>query len=171
MTLAIKVKQADPTDASNLLKLFSALYQESDYLVFEPGEFKITEAEESKLIEKNMGSKSWVLFIAVKKGELVGFLGGNGGNTNRSKHSIQIAMGVLSRYQGKGIGRQLLQAFINWASENQFHRIELSVIESNKKAISLYTDMGFEIEGRKHDSLKVNGSYVNEYCMGKLIQA
>lgn len=99
----------------------------------------------------------------------MGFLGGTGGNVNRNRHTVNMAMGVLKKYQGIGIGRQLLQAFVNWASTNQFHRIELTVMEANTKAKSLYQSMGFEIEGIKRNSLKVNGNYVSEHYLAKLI--
>ncbi|VAW84152.1 hypothetical protein MNBD_GAMMA18-904, partial [hydrothermal vent metagenome] len=55
------------------------------------------------------------------------------------------------------------------AASNQFHRIELSVMEDNVQAKTLYEKMGFQSEGLKHDSLKVNGRYINEYFMVKFI--
>lgn len=75
-------------------------------------------------------------------------------------------MGVLLEKQGKGGGSQLLSAFIDWAISNKFHRIELSVVEENVRAKALYEKMGFQSEGLKHDSLKINGRYINEYLMG-----
>jgi len=76
----------------------------------------------------------------------------------------------LTPFWGKGIGSQLLQTFIDWATAHQFHRIELTVMESNIRAQSLYKNAGFEIEGIKQNSLNVDGHYVNEYYMAKLIR-
>jgi RimJ/RimL family protein N-acetyltransferase len=39
----------------------------------------------------------------------------------------------------------------------------------NEAAIALYKKIDFEIEGRKQHSLVINGSYVDEYCMAKLL--
>lgn len=39
----------------------------------------------------------------------------------------------------------------------------------NLAGIALYKKMGFEIEGRKRHSLRVNGAYVDEYYMSKLL--
>jgi RimJ/RimL family protein N-acetyltransferase len=138
-------------------------------LLFESGEYRLSVEEQANLIEKHNGSISWVLFVAEEKGKLIGFLVGTGGDFNRNRHTIQIAMGVRERSQGKGIGRQLLQSFIKWASGNQYHRIELSVMESNAKALFLYQSIGFEIEGLKRHSLKVCGVYVYEHYMAKFI--
>lgn len=110
-----------------------------------------------------------MLFIAVEERKIIGFLGGTGGKVNRNRHSIHIAMGVLITKQRRGIGSQLLDAFIEWAESNLFHRIELSVMENNANAKALYEKTGFKTEGIKYDSLKVNGKYINEYFMAKLI--
>lgn len=43
------------------------------------------------------------------------------------------------------------------------------VIAHNEVALSLYKKMGFEIEGVKRDSLYVDGEFVDEYYMSKLL--
>jgi RimJ/RimL family protein N-acetyltransferase len=58
-----------------------------------------------------------------------------------------------------------------WAAERQLYRLELTVMTHNERAIRLYRRLGFEIEGTKRDSLWVDGSYVDEYCMSKLLQS
>ncbi len=156
-------------DEGELIELFRALYQESNYLLLEADEFNLAAEDQARIIEKQIGSKTRVLFVAETNKRLVGFLGGTGGEVKRNRHSIYTAMGVLKAHQGKGVGRRLLRTFINWASENRYHRIELTVMESNSKALSLYQGMGFEIEGIKHHSLKVNGKYIDEHYMAKLI--
>jgi len=46
----------------------------------------------------------------------------------------------------------------------------LTVMEANEKAIALYKNLGFEIEGIRKGSLKVNGDFINELYMAKLIE-
>jgi RimJ/RimL family protein N-acetyltransferase len=165
----MEIRLAEPGDEDKLIRLFRNLYQESDYLLLEKDEFVLTAEEQAKIIEDHMGSTSWVLFVAEIGSDLVGFLGGTGGHVKRNRHSVQMAMGVLRKHQSMGLGRQLLQAFITWAVHNRYHRIELAVVETNHRAISLYQSLGFEFEGLKRHSLKVHGNYVNEHCMAKLI--
>ena len=38
----------------------------------------------------------------------------------------------------------------------------------NAAAKSLYEKQGFAVEGIKKKTMKVNGSYVDEYCMAKI---
>ncbi|GAE36015.1 acetyltransferase [Halalkalibacter akibai JCM 9157] len=52
---------------------------------------------------------------------------------------------------------------------HDIHRLELTVVTRNEIGISLYQKMGFEIEGRKRDSLLINSEYVDEYYMSKLL--
>jgi RimJ/RimL family protein N-acetyltransferase len=37
----------------------------------------------------------------------------------------------------------------------------------NERAIALYKKMGFEIEGTKKRSMRIDGQYVDEYYMAK----
>ena len=55
-----------------------------------------------------------------------------------------------------------------WSETNNIKRIELTVICDNNKAITLYKSMGFEVEGVKKSSLKIDDRFVDEYYMGKV---
>jgi ribosomal protein S18 acetylase RimI-like enzyme len=54
-------------------------------------------------------------------------------------------IGVSPAHQGKGIGRQLLSAFIEASRANGFRSIVLSVEKENPPAIQLYKEAGFRI--------------------------
>lgn len=156
-------------DEEKLVKLFSVLETETQFMLMEPDESKLTIEKQAQLIKEFSQSNSRVLFVASENNEIVGFLGGTGGYANRERHTIKIAMGILASYWGKDIGVQLLQALFTWAKMNHFHRIELTVMEENLRAKALYSKVGFEIEGVKRKSLKVSGKYTNELLMSKLI--
>ncbi|MCG8428017.1 MAG: GNAT family N-acetyltransferase, partial [Chromatiales bacterium] len=68
-----------------------------------------------------------------------------------------------------GIGGRLIDAAEQWATQNQVHRLELTVRADNQRAIALYESKGFSIEGKKRDALYVNDAYVDEFYMGKLL--
>jgi len=169
MSHKVEIRKAKSGDEHELIKMFRSLYQESDFLLKEPGESEISAEEQAQLVKEYSQSNSQVLFVAAEEKAILGFLGGTGGKTNRNRHTIHIAMGVLEAHQCKGIGHRLLQNFVDWAVSNQFHRIELTVVEANTRAKALYEKMGFQTEGIKHNSLKVNGAFINEYYMAKLI--
>lgn len=65
-------------------------------------------------------------------------------------------------YQRKGIGRKLFQSLIDLVRNDMKNimRIELIARESNKKAMHLYLQLGFKIEGRLEKRIRsVDGGY------------
>ncbi|MDN3017259.1 GNAT family N-acetyltransferase [Paenibacillus sp. BSR1-1] len=57
-------------------------------------------------------------------------------------------LAILPEYQGKGLGRQLLRASLQFAKENSYKRIILSVNGENERAQALYVQEGFkQVEG------------------------
>jgi len=165
----MQIREARPGDEEELVRLFTTLDEETSFMLLEPGERKTSVEGQAELIRNFSESGFQALFVACEDVSLAGFIGGSGGTANRDRRTIHIAMGVLASHWGKSIGRQLLQRFESWAKTNGFHRIELTVMENNERAKRLYEKSGFEYEGTRRDSLKVEGKYVNERYMAKLI--
>lgn len=99
----------------------------------------------------------------------MGYIAAIAGKYKRNRHGGYVVVGVLQSFSGQGIGTKLFKELEKWAGEGQLHRLELTVMVHNERAIRLYKRVGFEIEGRKKHSLLVNGSYVDEYYMSKLL--
>jgi ribosomal protein S18 acetylase RimI-like enzyme len=51
--------------------------------------------------------------------------------------------------QGKGIGKQLIRAGIDWAKKLGHHTVGLLVEQNNENALKLYQKMGFVIQNEK----------------------
>jgi RimJ/RimL family protein N-acetyltransferase len=67
------------------------------------------------------------------------------------------------------VGSRLLEELERLARAEGVHRLELTVLEDNERAVALYRRLGFEAEGRRRDSLKVEGRYVDELSLAKLL--
>ena len=78
-------------------------------------------------------------------------------------------IGVLKEYAGRGIGSALMAEAERWARERGIRRLELTVQTHNQGARVLYEKMGFAVEGTRKYALRVEGSYVDEYYMAKLL--
>ena len=167
----MKIREVAKGDGEQLIELFSALDSETQFMMFEPGERQASTEQQEQQISDFVATSSKSMFIAVDETlrEIAGFIVGIGGGFSRNKHSIYCVIGLRKKYSGQGIGRQLLNTLIAWAESNQFHRIDLTVMEHNEKAIGLYKSCGFEVEGIKRDSMKVDDRYINEFYMSKLI--
>ena len=70
--------------------------------------------------------------------------------SGRMRHCGGIGLMVHPDFQGRGIGRALLDAALdiadNWL---MLLRVELTVFTDNARAIALYQSAGFEVEGTK----------------------
>lgn len=86
----------------------------------------------------------------------------------RLRHSGGIGIMVDKEYQGKGIGRMLLEKIVDLADNwLMLVRVELTVFTDNQKAINLYESIGFEVEGTKKYAAIRNGKYDDEYIMAR----
>lgn len=73
---------------------------------------------------------------------------------------------VKPEFQGKGIGRKLMEAIISEAkSMKGLESILIGVSSNNPPAIILYRNLGFVEYGREPNCLKHDGKYVDEILM------
>jgi L-phenylalanine/L-methionine N-acetyltransferase len=87
----------------------------------------------------------------------------------RGQHVGDIALAVHDKFQGQGIGKMLMLTVIDLA-DNWLNlvRIELDVYTDNERAIRLYQQFDFEIEGRKRLDAFRGGNYIDSYIMARL---
>jgi len=165
------IREIEVSDAEGFLRLNLKLDEESEFMLLEPGERKTTVESQRRQIERIQASYNKTIFVAEddEQNILVGFLAAIGGSYNRNRHTASIVMGVLEEYAGQGVGSQLFKALYEWAPKHRIHRLELTVLVNNHSASVLYHRMGFEIEGYKQKSLKIDGKFVDEYYMAKLL--
>lgn len=161
------IRQAKPADAKKYLSFLHTLDSQTSFMLFEPGERTTSEEEVRSRIENAMENS--LLLVAESEGEIVGFLSAGRGTVNRIKHSAYIVTGILEEYRGKGIGKKLFKELDSWAVEKGLVRLELTVMVNNEGAVVLYRKMGFKIEGLKEKSCLVDGVYVDEYYMAKIL--
>lgn len=162
------IRKANESDTSQILAVMKDAEQ-SGFMLFAPDERNMAPASLSKLINSINQTHTSGFFIAEHEDEILGYLLLKAETLSRTSHRAQIAVGVHSKSRGKGIGTALFDYMIQWAKMSQLHRLELTVIEYNEQAVHLYKKMGFEVEGVKKNSLLIDGQYVNELYMTKLL--
>jgi RimJ/RimL family protein N-acetyltransferase len=164
-----QIRKARIEDAAGLVNLFSQLDEETAFMLFEPRERTITVEQQTNRLKAFENSSTDIMLVAEDNRSIIGFVVGIGGSANRNRHSLHIVIGVLRAYWGLGIGRGLIESLESWAKDKSLHRLELTVMVHNERAIALYEKCGFAREGIKRDALRVEGKYVNEIYMSKLI--
>jgi putative acetyltransferase len=90
-------------------------------------------------------------------------------NRPRRRHVGRIGISVSDEWQGKGVGKALMQAGIDLADKwLNLTRLELEVYADNESAIRLYEQFGFEREGVLRQHAFRDGRYVDSIMMARL---
>ena len=164
------IRVARPEDAEVLTKLIKQVEAESEYMLMEAGERKVSpEQQRIRLVQMENESNFTILVAEQEPGHLAGYLIAIRGTVKRNKHTSYLVIGILQDYQGSGIGTKLFQRIEEWAITQKISRLELTVVTQNVAGLALYKKMGFEIEGTKRNSLMISGTYFDEYYMAKLL--
>lgn len=163
------VRAVNVEDAAGLAQIMVDVESSSAYMLWVPGERNTDLDGMRKRIKAMKGEGNSSIFIAEENNRLIGYVMAMGGKAQRNKHSVYLVVGVLEAYRGMGIGTALLLELECWTRERGIHRLELTTVTRNTGGVALYQKMGFEIEGRKRDSLLIDGEYVDENYMSKLL--
>ncbi len=158
-------------DAERLYQMLCQLDEETEYMMYEPGERQRRRKGSGQLREQLVKASSvdYILVAENDDAEFVGFLWAERGKLNRILHTAYIVIGIRKAYCRRGIGTEFFGKLDKWAKSNGIVRLELTVEIENTSAKSLYERNGFKVEGVRYKSMKVNGELVDEYYMGKII--
>jgi RimJ/RimL family protein N-acetyltransferase len=108
--------------------------------------------------------------VAIVDGEVAGYLGLHHPTplvTN--KHVLELNIGVDQRFQGRGIGKELLEEGKKAAKDKGIHKLALRVLATNKGAIQFYKKCGFVEQGRLINEFFIDGKYVDDILMFMLL--
>jgi len=165
------VRCGEVSDANQLIENANHFISDGEGQVLVPGELELTHEEEIKWIEGHKSKPTNILLVADLNGKLMGHLDFYGGGQERIRHTGHFGMGVCKKFRGLGVGRALLKMLVDWAREVPLiEKINLSVLSSNKKAISLYRSFDFIECGRKTRQVKMNNDlYLDDIAMELLL--
>lgn len=89
---------------------------------------------------------------------------------NSTAHTCQLGITIGDKdYWGKGYGREAISLLVNYAFQyRNLHKVFLSVLGKNERAIRAYQAVGFAEEGRLREHVWSNGAYDDLVYMGIL---
>jgi RimJ/RimL family protein N-acetyltransferase len=169
MSKQTEIREIHEGDAEAFLDLMTRIDAETDFMLLEAGERATTVVEQRERIKDVLSKQNQTILVATYAKQLVGYLLAIGGEARRIRHRAYVVVGVLQAFTGRQIGTRLFTALESWARLHGIERLELTVRTDNQRGTALYRKMGFEIEGVRWRSLKVNGAYVSEYHMAKIL--
>ena len=113
------LRNGDASDGDAVYGIFNLTHAETDYLLSYPDENSFDPEQEAQFLEEK---------------------------TNR--HRAEFGISVLKEYWGLGLGKALTRACIECAGEAGYVQLELNVVADNKRAVTMYQDLGFTEFGR-----------------------
>ena len=87
----------------------------------------------------------------------------------RLSHSATFFLFIEPEFWGKGIGTNTVRFLENEVRKKGYRRMECMVADTNPRAIRLYEQLGFELEGKKREAFFIDGRYVDLLMLGKVL--
>ena len=93
--------------------------------------------------------KNQFVFVSVVDEKIVGYLAGSIYNDLSYSYYDGLTaeannMFILREYRAYGIGRKLMNSFVEWCKLNNAKRIMVTASSKNERTIKFYRNMGFE---------------------------
>ncbi|ANU09646.1 acetyltransferase [Planococcus antarcticus DSM 14505] len=163
------IRSAGHGDARFLADLQKSIEGESDFLLYGKEERALSTQKVRKQIIEWKQSGHSIIFLAILNGQHVGYLMVKGNDAKRATHRAELRLAIQANSQGKGIASSLLQKAEEWAITKAISRLELTVLEANVPARTLYEKNGYESEGIRRNSMIIHNEPQNEIYMAKML--
>jgi len=164
---ALLIREARGQDARAVIEYLALISQETDFLSFGPGEFRLTENEESDYLEKCRRKENCLYLIAFLDETVIGTLSFEAGTRPRIQHAGEFGISVLRKFWGLGVASSLLDSLLEWSKDgNRIRKINLRVRTDNNRAISLYKRKGFVVEGTRKKEIHIKDIFYDNLLMG-----
>ncbi|WP_144529902.1 GNAT family N-acetyltransferase [Peribacillus simplex] len=165
------IRTGELDDAEAVLDVQNSVISEGEYFIAVSEEFNKTPEQQRDWIRRLLENERETIIVAEINGEVIGWIGFQSENRKRMSHKGSFGMMIRKNYRGKGIGKELIKALLEWAEANPFiEKVSLGVFSTNQRAISLYKKMGFVEEGRKIKEFKMSErEYADDIIMYKMV--
>ena len=167
---AVAIREAREHDARLLKRFGEQLLAETPFFHRLPTE-RASSVDEMEAVIRSIRAAPCCALVNAWDGDLpVGEAILVAGQLDRIRHTATVGIGVLKSYNGKGIGQKLMRELEGLALDGGVVRLELTVMTTNLRAIDFYRQQGYQEEGRKIASVQIDGQYIDEVLMSKLLR-
>jgi RimJ/RimL family protein N-acetyltransferase len=165
----IRVRRAEPADAPALVNLAEAVGREEERWILSSEGWRSI-SDERRYLKTVLRHPDAAVFVAADDGAVVGRLSLSRDPHPASRHVADLGLMVAASHRGKGIGRMLLEAAVDWARMSEIRKLELHVFPWNEPALRLYEAFGFEREGYRKAHYARDDELVDAILMAYLIR-
>lgn len=162
---AWSLRPARPSDAVAWHALQQTIYQEGHAFVGDGPQAPSALAGQLRSLRQGDGM---VVMAVSTAGELVGWVEAYRGGGRRLAHVATLTVAVAVAWRGRGLGKALMAAALDWGRRQGLHKLQLRVRAGNTVAIALYRSLGYQVEGVLRDqvaSVSELGRFEDEWVM------
>lgn len=160
----VSIEPVAPAHFEGLWRALDVVAREKRYLAFTAA----PPWESSRAFYEHIVANGLCQVVAVVDHEVVGWCDILPGAGQTRAHVGTLGIGLVPAARHRGIGARLMRAAIDGAWARGLTRIELSVRADNANAQALYKRLGFEPEGLRRRSVRVDGQYHDSLAMALL---
>ncbi len=164
----IRIRRAEPADAPALVRLAEAVGGEREGWILSSEGWRSI-GDERRYLKTVQRHPDAAVFVADDEGDIVGRLSLARDPHPASRHVADLGLMVAAEHRGRGIGRQLLEAAVEWSRMSEIRKLELHVFPHNAPALRLYESFGFEREGYRRAHYAREDDLVDAILMAYLI--
>jgi len=134
--------------------------------LWEAGEYEVTSEQIADYITWAAGDEIACCLVAVHGGRVVGAANLRGRTFLRVRHVVELSVMVEPGWRRQGVARMLIDRIVAAATAHPvIRKIMLRVYSPNTAALSLYEALGFVVEGRLRDHVRLDGQFADELVM------
>lgn len=159
-----------PEDAEVMLNYIKTACGETNFLARYPEEWSMSVEQEINWVNNRLTTPYGVAIACFIDGKIAGNCEVMFKSGIKMGHRASIAIAILKKYWGLGIGSAMFEEMIRVAEERGVEIMELEFIEGNDRARRLYEKYGFRVIGERPRAFKMkDGRYLSEFLMQKVL--
>jgi len=125
------IRTGELEDAEAVLDVQNSVISEGEYFIAVSEEFNKTPEQQRDWIRRLLENERETIIVAEINGEVIGWIGFQSENRKRMSHKGSFGMMIRKNYRGKGIGKELIKALLEWAEANPFiEKVSLGVFST-----------------------------------------
>jgi RimJ/RimL family protein N-acetyltransferase len=161
MSADVAIRLASPSDARAFHAFWVGIVAEERYVRTEQVR------EPVRAFRRRFRKRTpWEVHLVAYRGErLIGHVTVERDRHPVTRHVASLGIAVAADERGRGVGRRLMEAAIDWARAVGIEKLVLSVYPHNEAAIALYRSLGFVEEGRLARQSRKAYGYEDEILM------
>lgn len=163
------IRAIEASDARSFIHLQEEIFEQTDFMYNIQDELDLTVQQLRKNLTYWKQLRNRTILLCVLNGNFAGYVVIHGYKHSKNKHVASIHLAVKEEFQGKGIGLALMEAVEKWSKQREISRLELCVMEHNDIALNLFRKLGYQQEGIRKNAIKLDGRYMNEYSLSKIL--